>query len=118
MMRTLALIAYPVGMAAGQAMFKVASADLRGAEGASLMRAGLGLALNPWFIAAVALYGLLSVGWVWILAGMPLSTAYPFVALAFVITPLLGHFLFGEALGWNHIVGLVLLTVGLTFILR
>jgi drug/metabolite transporter (DMT)-like permease len=91
---------------------------MRQNEGASVARLGVALAFNPWFIAAVALYAALSAGWVWILAGTPLSTAYPFAALAFVFTPLLGHFLFGEPFGWNQAAGLALIVVGLALAAR
>ncbi|HME26124.1 MAG TPA: EamA family transporter [Acetobacteraceae bacterium] len=76
------------------------------------------LSLNLWFIAALLLYAALSVIWVWILSDTPLSIAYPFVALAFVLTPLLGHFAFGEALGWSHAAGLALVVGGLLLVLK
>lgn len=103
-------------MALGQIMFKMASGQLHGMTGVPLPRLALAIAINPWFIGAILLYGALSVTWVWILAAVPLSTAYPFVALSFVITPLLGHLVFGDPFGLNQIAGLVLLLIGLFLI--
>lgn len=118
MMRIAALIAYPFGLALGQVMFKLAAVELRQPEGASLLRLAATVALNPWFITAALLYAGLSIIWVWILSDMALSTAYPFVALAFVFTPLLGHWVFSEALGRNQVMGLALLVAGLLLTVR
>jgi|SRR5579864_2784815 len=118
MIRIMALIAYPLGMALGQLMFKFAAGGLRELEGASLPRLAIGLAINPWFLAAVLLYGLLSIAWVWILSGMPLSTAYPFVAPSFFLTPIFGYYFFGETLNWNYAAGLALVIAGLLLVLR
>ena len=42
------------------------------------------------FFVALILYAALTVLWVWILSYTPLSRAYPFLALAFALTPALG----------------------------
>ena len=89
-------------MAGGQLLFKAGGAAAAGR--APLAERMLGLAQNGMFVAALALYLALSVLWVWILSFTPLSRAYPFVALAFVITPLLGGLVFGEPsrCGWHR----------------
>ena len=108
------LCTYAVGMAGGQLLFKAAS--LRLVAGATLMERLLSLALNPYFIAALALYFALSVFWVWILSFTPLSRAYPFVALAFAITPLLGGAIFAEALSLRLMIGLGVIVIGLILV--
>ena len=118
MIRIAALVAYPLGMALGQVMFKLAAEQLHEFNSASLQRFVFALALNPWFLLALLLYATLSLTWVWILSGTPLSTAYPFVALAFVITPVFAFYFFGEMLTWNYAIGLALVVSGLLFILR
>ena len=85
----IALLAiYGAGMASGQLLFKMASQRLvaTGTLGDRL----IDLLRNGHFFAAFALYCGLAVLWVWILTFTPLSRAYPFVAVAFAITPLLG----------------------------
>jgi hypothetical protein len=67
MMRIVFLIAYPLGMALGQAMFKLAAGEVHHLDGASLPRLIVALSLNLWFIAALLLYAALSVIWVQIL---------------------------------------------------
>ena len=80
------LAAYAVGMAGGQILFKTAALRVTG-EGTLGIRA-LSLVQNGYFIAAILLYGALSVLWVWVLTFTPLSRAYPFVMrIAFALTP-------------------------------
>jgi drug/metabolite transporter (DMT)-like permease len=45
-----------------------------------------------------------------------LSRAYPFVALAFAITPLLGGFIFGEQIAMRLILGITLILGGLLLV--
>ena len=109
------LLLYAGGMAAGQLLFK--SAALR--YGASTGEAGerlLGLFQNAYFLTALVLYAALALMWVWVLSFTPLSRAYPFVALAFAVTPLLGGWLFGEPLSLRLFVGLLFILCGLFFV--
>jgi multidrug transporter EmrE-like cation transporter len=48
--------------------------------------------------------------------GCGLSRAYPFVALAFALTPLLAGSLFGETISLRLIIGLLLILGGLFFV--
>lgn len=108
------LCAYALGMAAGQLLFKSAAARL--APGEALVDRLLGLALNVYFVAAIALYFSLSVLWVWVLSFTPLSRAYPFVALAFAVTPILAGVLFGEPLSARLLVGIAVILCGLVLV--
>jgi len=76
----------------------------------------LGLLHNLYFLSALALYAGFAVLWVWILSFTPLSRAYPFVALAFALTPLLAGSLFGETISLRLITGLLLIVCGLFFV--
>ncbi len=109
----LLLLGYAVSMAGGQLIFKLA-ADRAPAVG-SLTDRVFGL-VNAYFVVAVVLYGLLSVLWVWILTFTPLSRAYPFVALAFAITPALGILVFAEPLSTRLMIGIALILGGLFFV--
>jgi len=85
------------------------------AEGAAAERA-LSLVFNVYFLGAVALFVALTVLWVWLLTFIPLSRAYPFVALAFAITPLLGGVVFAEPITPKLLAGIGLLLGGLLLI--
>ena len=106
------LCGYAGGMAAGQILFKLAASSLTGTIG----ERSLALVQNLYFLSALALYGALSVFWVWILTFTPLSRAYPFVALAFALTPALGAWLFDEAVSLRLIIGMLLIICGLFFV--
>ena len=107
------LCAYAAGMAGGQVLFKLAS--LRIGAGPISQRLPE-LALNGFFLTALAAYLGLSVLWVWILSFTPLSRAYPFVALAFAITPPLGALLFSEPLSLRLVIGIVVILCGLLLV--
>jgi multidrug transporter EmrE-like cation transporter len=108
------LIAYAAAMAGGQLLFKTAA--MRGAGAASLTERVAGSLFNGYFIVALILYAALTVLWVWILSFTPLSRAYPFVALAFALTPALGIMMFGEAASLRLAIGIVLIVCGLCLI--
>jgi len=110
----LVLIAYAFGMAAGQVLFKTAALQMP--ETGTLANRVFALALNPSFLLAILLYGVLSALWVWILTTVPLSRAYPFVALAFVLTLSAGVLFFGEALNIRLLLGSALVLAGLMVI--
>lgn len=105
------LILYAGGMAGGQLLFKSAAAQLGGS--APLGERLFGLVTNLAFVSAVVLYGALTLLWVWILSFTPLSRAYPFVALAVVMTPVVGAMFFGEPLTVRLVLGLGAILVGL-----
>ena len=76
-------------MASGQLLFKAAAS---GDAGDGPLSAGIaGFLLNGYFFVALILYAALTVLCVWILSFVPLSRAFPFLALAFaerLTTPL------------------------------
>jgi drug/metabolite transporter (DMT)-like permease len=105
---------YAVGMAGGQLLFKMAAQ--RVPASAAIGEQLTNLAGNIYFFAAFALYCALAICWVWILTFTPLSRAYPFVALAFAITPLLGGWLFGEPINLRLALGITAIAFGLLLI--
>ena len=110
------LIAYAVGMSGGQVLFKMAAIRYGLADGTTTERI-LNLLYNLYFLSAIALYAGFAVLWVWILSFTPLSRAYPFVALAFAVTPLLGGLLFGETISLRLALGIALVLGGLFLVM-
>jgi drug/metabolite transporter (DMT)-like permease len=108
------LFAYAAAMAGGQLLFKTAA--MRGAGATALSERVAAVLLNGYFIVALVLYAALTVLWVWILTFTPLSRAYPFVALAFALTPALGILVFSEPASLRLAIGIVLILCGLYFI--
>lgn len=68
---------------------------------------------NPWIWGALALYGSAIVLWIKVLQSVPLSVAYPAMALVFVLVPLAGVFIFNEAQGFRFFAGIVLIALGI-----
>ncbi len=100
------------GIACGQLLFKKAAIAMAAAAG---WQAQL---FNGWLWAALALYGIMTLLWIWILRHAPLHIAYPFMGLAFLVVPVLAWALLGEPLTWHTLVGgtLILAGVALTSI--
>jgi len=109
------LVAYALGMSVGQLLFKAAAEQLGPVEGVVGL---LALFAKPIFLGAVALYGLLTLAWVWILTGVPLSKAYPFAMLALAFTPLLALLFFGESISAKYWIGLLLMCAGLALVVN
>lgn len=105
------LFFYAFGMAVGQILFKMAAIKLQASE----VRTNLFLfaLTSPHYIAAIVIYMGLTFFWVYILTFTELSKAYPFVSLAFLLTPLLASFFFGEKLSLLFLIGLGAIIFGL-----
>jgi drug/metabolite transporter (DMT)-like permease len=111
LLQIIVLTAYSLGMASGQILFKLAA--IRSSPSLSLGGRLYDLLQNGYFLAALVVYAALSVLWVWILTVTPLSRAYPFVALAFVLTSLVGALLFNEIITARLLAGMALIVCGL-----
>jgi drug/metabolite transporter (DMT)-like permease len=105
------LCLYAIGMAAGQMLFKLASLRIV-ADGPPIERLGP-LLMNWAFVTALAIYLALSILWVWILSFTPISRAYLFVALSFVIVPIFGAALFSEPISLRLGIGIAVILAGL-----
>ena len=108
------LVTYAAGMAAGQSLFKAAA--LRLGDGHPLSTRALLLQDAP-FIGAIVLYAALSVLWLWLLTFTPLSRAYPFAAVAFALTPVLGALVFAEPPPTRLLVGIAVIACGILCLL-
>lgn len=104
----LAIVALLLG--GGQLLFKLAAERLVLGQGIGRLAASF---VSLPMAGALVLYGLTTVLWVYLLHGFALSRAYPFIALAFAIVPLLGWLLLHEALAPQYWVGLAVMLAGL-----
>jgi drug/metabolite transporter (DMT)-like permease len=108
------LVLTPVMIAAGQVLFKLASEQAGSVSASGL----IGLAANPYLLAALAIYGLGTIIWIFVLKAVPLNYAYPFMALTFCVVPLLAMWVLGEPLTWKIAAGTGLIMAGLIVIAR
>lgn len=96
-----------LGLAIGQILFKVSATAL--AESGSFFAFKTAATL----IAAMCLYGITSVLWVWVLQKIDLGRVYPLMALAFVLVPLGSHFAFGERFQSQYFIGVAMIITGI-----
>lgn len=108
--RILGLALVALLLAGGQLLFKLAAERLVIDQG--LGRLAASFVTLP-MLGALALYALTTVLWVYLLHGLALGRAYPFIALAFAIVPLLGWLCFHETLSPQYWTGLVIMLAGL-----
>ncbi len=78
----------------------------------------LGLLLNPWLWAGLFASACGFASWFLALRRMPLSTAYPWTALVYLITPVAGVVCFHEPLNAGMALGIGLVVTGLFIISR
>lgn len=105
------LLLTPLGIAIGQILFKMSSSKLA-TDDAPLHS----LAMNPVFILALAIYGIATLLWVYVLKSVPLVYAYSFMALTFVFVPILSFFFLGEQFTIRYFIGALLIMAGLNVI--
>ncbi len=108
----LGLISTPLLIASGQVLFKLTSRDVGNFDVKGIVQ----LLLNPFLLSALALYGLGTIVWIYVLKTVPLTIAYSFMALTFCIVPLLAHFWLDEALTWRYGAGALLILGGMLVI--
>lgn len=107
---TILLLIVVAFLSAGQFLFKRAGVAI---QGLALADGGWTLATLPSFYLALALYGIATVLWIYVLSRMPLTEAYPWIAVATVAVPLIGWLFYGEQVTPLFWVGMALITAGL-----
>jgi len=113
MINVASLLIFTVTLAIGQALFKKVGIAMRGLP---LGEGMLAVAREPALYGALALYGGATLLWIWILSRVPLSQAYPWVAVGAAVVPLLGWYLFGERITPVFWLGVALIVVGIVLV--
>lgn len=85
-------------------------------ESGSHLDAALAVFLSWWIITGLALYFSAAVVWLFALARIQVSMAYPFVGLGFILTMLMGKFLMGDAVSAARLAGTLLISVGVVLV--
>jgi multidrug transporter EmrE-like cation transporter len=76
------------------------------------------ISTNFYVIAGLTLYFSSAAVWLFVLAKVDVSVAYPFVGIGFIITMILAYFINHEALSLAKISGTLMITVGIFMISR
>ena len=105
-----ALLVFTCSLAGGQLLFKRAGLAIHGMP----LTSSLGILIRlPALYAAGVLYGFATLLWIWILSRVPLTQAYPWVAIGMIIVPLAGRYWFEERVGAFFWPGALLVMLGL-----
>ncbi len=101
-----------IGIASGQILFKLCAVSLK-QTGSFFDPSTMTL-----LFSALALYGIMTIAWIWVLQKTELGRVYPLMALAFVIVPIGSHFIFGERFQPQYFAGVALIMLGITIAVR
>ena len=100
-----------------QVAMKIAANSMdQAARNGTLIGAGkkvLFLVSNGWVLSSFSAAFLAAIVWMFAVAKLPLSHAYPFLAMTFVCVMFLGNWLFLEAVTWPKVVGVSLIVAGI-----
>lgn len=104
--------------ALAQLALKVGTAAAARGRAAGVGGEILGLVQSPMVLLGLGLYGVGAVLWLFVLGRVPLSLAYPFVGMGFVLTMLAGLFFLGESVGPARLIGTLLIAGGCVLVAR
>jgi multidrug transporter EmrE-like cation transporter len=107
--QTVELLGFAFLLATGNTLFKIVANSTPKISDAATLLSVLG---TPLLWVAGALYFGATMLWIFILQQVPLSRAYPFAALGFVIVPIFSFFMFGENISVRFIAGTGFILVG------
>ena len=94
-------------MAVGQLLFK--STAMSWQQHGTLLAPAVAWRL----MLALAVYGVATIAWIWVLRHAPLSMVYPLMALTFVLVPIGALWLFGEEIDLRFLLGTGLIVAGI-----
>jgi drug/metabolite transporter (DMT)-like permease len=115
--RTLILLLSSICLGAGgQLMFKAASKRLPPFAELGLVKLVLTMFTTPMIVAGFACFFVSSLMWIVAIRSVPLSAAYPMVALSYIIIFFGSYYLFNEPLCWRHWVGALMIVGGIVLI--
>lgn len=93
------------------------SADIQSAmRQGNLVEIVIAIAKSPLVIGGLFCFGLSAVVWLFVLSRVPLSHAYPFVALGIVATVVSGAAIFGESVSLQAMAGVALIVSGVIMV--
>lgn len=117
--RLFLLILASVGLSAvAQLALKIGASAPARARPAGLGGEMAGLLQSPMVFVGLGLYALGALLWLFVLARAPLSLAYPFVGLGFILTMFAGAFFLNEHFGAARVVGTLLIAAGCVLVAR
>ena len=107
------LLVFACLMSIGQLLFKHGATRMDLSENSQGI---IAVMLQPSVLIGLTVYATATILWIRLLQSLPLSSAYPYASLAFVIVPVSSIFLFGETLSLQYFCGMCLIVLGVAVI--
>lgn len=101
----------------GQWLLKTGALKLGKVNAGNLSSHVLGILSTPELLAGLTCYGLGAIAYILLLTRVKLSIAGPAVALVYVISVLIGYFVFREPIPFSRIIGLGLIICGVVLVI-
>ena len=79
---------------------------------------GWKLATDPWIVGGMLCYGISLIVWIMGLSRVPVSIAYPLLSLGYVINAVMAHYLLGESVNLQRMVGISFIILGVFIVAR
>ena len=118
-LRLFLLILTSVGLSAlAQLALKIGTSNAAPARSAGIGGEIGGLLQSPMVLVGLVLYGFGALLWLFVLGRAPLSLAYPFVGIGFILTMLAGTLYLGESVSVARIAGTLLIALGCVLVAR
>lgn len=96
-----------------QGMVKIGAFDLSGTNALGMVAR---IAFDPWVVGGLVVMAISMAAHLWVLSRVPLTFAFPFIALSYVVVLAIGYFLFKESLNLYHFAGTALIIGGIVCI--
>ncbi len=117
--RLFLLILVSVGLSAlAQLALKIGATAAANARTGGIGGEVGGLIQSPMVLVGLGLYGVGAMLWLFVLGRAPLSLAYPFVGMGFILTMLAGAICLNESLSPARIGGTLLIAIGCVLVAR
>lgn len=87
-------------------------------HGSNIVSVGWKLATQPWIVGGVACYGISLIVWIMGLSRVPVSIAYPLLSLGYVINAVMAHYLLGESVTTQRMIGIAFIILGVYIVAR
>ena len=72
--------------------------------------------MNPYIFWGIALYGLSTVFWLYLISRVPLSFAFPMLSLSYILIGLASYFIFHETIHPHNWIGMLIIMIGVVFV--
>jgi multidrug transporter EmrE-like cation transporter len=82
-------------------------------QSGNMLTIALAILTSPLVIGGLFCFGLSAIVWLFVLSKVPLSSAYPFVALGIVVTVAAGMTMFGETISVAKAIGVGFIVLGI-----